>query len=143
MRPLELSREKSDQLRDIGVLTSMFFEAAETERRLPPAYRKKPGVAWPDYPDEKVAYGYTDAVTRLSPATTKDIEHYDIAIKLTFLMPEDERKLVWAVAHSAAFRLRGPRWRVLSRVMGIAPATAKRRFERAVLNLWAYLGSSC
>jgi hypothetical protein len=64
MRPLELSREKSDQLRDIGVLTAIFFDAAETERRLPPAYRKKPGVAWPDYPDEKAsAYGYTDAVT--------------------------------------------------------------------------------
>jgi hypothetical protein len=121
----------------------MFFEAAETERRLPPAYRKKIGVAWPDYPDEKVAYGYTDAVARLSPATTKDIEHYEIAIKLTFLMPEDDRKLVWAVAHSAAFRLRGPRWRVLSRVMGIAPATAKRRFEKAVLSLWGYLWSQC
>ena len=68
MNRLGLSREKSDQLRDIGVLTSMFFEAAETERRLPPAYRKKVGVAWPDNPDEKVAYGYTDAVARLSPA---------------------------------------------------------------------------
>lgn len=143
MNRLELSREKVDQLRDVGVLTSMFFEAAETERRLPPAYRKKIGVAWPDYPDEKVAYGYTDAVARLSPATTKDIEHYEIAIKLTFLMPEDDRKLVWAVAHSAAFRLRGPRWRVLSRVMGIAPATAKRRFEKAVLSLWGYLWSQC
>jgi hypothetical protein len=142
MRPLELSREKSDQLRDIGVLTSMFFEAAETERRLPPAYRKKVGVAWPDYPDEKAsAYGYTDVVPRLSPATTKDIEHYNIAMKLTFCMPEDDRKLVWAVAHSAAFRVRGPRWRVLSRVMGIAPSTAKRRFEKAILNLWVYLGS--
>lgn len=129
MRPLELSREKSDQLRDIGVLTSMLFEAAETERRLPPAYRKKVGVAWPDYPDEKIAYGYTDAVARLSPATTKDIEHYNIAMKLTFCMDSDDRKLVWVVAHSAAFRLRGPRWRVLSRVMGIALATAKQRFE--------------
>jgi hypothetical protein len=107
----------------------MFFEAAETERRLPPAYRKNFSVAWPDYPDEKVAYGYTDVVERLLPATTKDIEHYNIAMKLIFLMREDDRKLVWAVAHSAAFRLRGPRWRVLSRVMGIAPATAKRRFE--------------
>ena len=143
MNRLGLSREKADQLRDIGVLTSMFFEAAETERRLPPAYRKKPGVAWPDYPDEKVAYGYTDAVARLSPATTKGIEHYNIAMKLTFLMPEDDRKLVWAVAHSAAFRLRGPRWGVLSRVMGIAPATAKRRFEKVILSLWVYLGSSC
>jgi len=110
----------------------MFFEAAETERRLPPAYRKKPCVAWPDYRDEKVAYGYTDAVARLGPATTKDIERYEIALKLTFCMDSDDRKLVWAVAHSAAFRLRGPRWGVLSRVMGIAPATAKRRFESRV-----------
>ena len=107
----------------------MFFGAAETERRPPPAYRKNFSVAWPDNPDEKVAYGYTDAVARLSPATTKDIDYYDIAMKLTFCIDRDDRKLVWAVAHSAAFRLRGPRWRVLSRVMGIAPATAKRRFE--------------
>ena len=118
MQQLGLSREKSDQLRDIGVLTAIFFDAAETERRLPPVYRKKPGVAWPDYPDEKVAYGYTDAVARLGPASAKDIEHYDIAMKLTFCMESDDRKLVWAVAHSAAFRPRGPRWGVLSRVMG-------------------------
>ena len=70
-------------------------------------------------------------------------EHYDIAMKLTFCMDSDDRKLVWAVAHSAAFRLRGPRWRVLSRVMGIAPATAKRRFEKAILSLWGYLWSQC
>jgi hypothetical protein len=41
MNRLELSREKVDQLRDVGVLTSMFFEAAETERKLPPAVRKQ------------------------------------------------------------------------------------------------------
>jgi hypothetical protein len=141
MNRLGFSQDTTEQLRDIGILTEMFFSAAETERRLPAAHRKSSVGYWPDYPDEKAsAYGYTDAVERLAPANTKDIELYEIAVKLTFLMPEDDRKLVWAVAHSAAFRLRGPRWGVLSRVMGIAPATAKRRFEKAILTLWSYLG---
>ena len=90
-----LSRERVEQLRDIGVLTSMFFEAAETERRLPAVVRKQTRAAWPDYPDEADAYGWTDEEVRLGPASAKAIEDYNLALNLTFLMGEQDRKLVW------------------------------------------------
>ena len=135
-----LSRERVEQLRDIGVLTSMFFDAAETERRLPAVVRKQTRAAWPDYPDEPDAYGWTDEEVRLGPASAKAIEDYNLALNLTFLMGEQDRKLVWNVAHSAAFRTRGAQWRSLSQKMGVAAPTVRRRFEYAILRLWQLIG---
>lgn len=124
---------------DIAQLAELFFHAAETERRLPPAIRKRSRANWPDYPDEFTGYGYTDAVLRLGPASTQDVTDYELALKLTPLMAEDERRVVWAAAHSAVRRARGPHWRALAKIMGCSPVTVKRRFERALWGLWARL----
>ena len=124
---------------DIGQLAELFFQAAETERRLPPAIRKRTRANWPDYPDEFTGYGYTDAVLRLGPASARDIADYELALKLTPLMAEDERRVVWAAAHSAVRRARGPRWRALAKLLGCSSITVKRRFERALWGLWATL----
>ena len=42
---------------DVDGLAGLFFEAAETERKLPAVVRKQTRAAWPDYPDDDEAYG--------------------------------------------------------------------------------------
>ena len=41
----------------IDELHDMLIEAAETERRLPPAVRKQKMASWPDYPLDWHGYG--------------------------------------------------------------------------------------
>ena len=140
MQQLGLSREKVDQLQDAASLTNLFFTAAETERRLPAIRRQTVKTCWPDYPDDPQAYGYTEEPLRLDPASARDVSDYEVALELSMLLDVEERRVLWAVVHSAAFRTRGAQWRSLSRQLGVAPPTVKRRFEYAVLHLWQLIG---
>ena len=51
---------------DMAQLNDLFFEAAETERKLPTAFKKQKMASWPDYVTEWSSYGYsTTETTRL------------------------------------------------------------------------------
>ena len=52
------------------------------------------------------------------------------------LLEVRDRKLVWASAHSAVRRQRGPHWKKIGKMLGMHPETAKRKFDRAMLELW-------
>ena len=122
---------------DVDGLAGLFFEAAETERKMPGVMQKRYRVAWPEYvPDPGLAYGYHDVDVRPGPADAGEVDRWDMALRLTQLLDADDARLVWAVAHSAVRRQRGPAWRRVARLVGCHPATAKRRFERAILELW-------
>ena len=95
---------------------------------------------WPDYPDDPQAYGYTEEPLRLDPASARDVSDYEVALELSMLLDVEERRVLWVVVHSAAFRTRGAQWRSLSRKMGVAAPTVRRRFEYAVLHLWQLIG---
>ena len=41
---------------DVNQLSDMFFEAAETERALPPAIRKQKLCSWPEYRQQWSSY---------------------------------------------------------------------------------------
>jgi hypothetical protein len=58
-------------------------------------------------------------------------------MQLTILMDEDDRKLVWAVAHSAAFKARGAPWTRLARMLrlGSDGRVVKRRYMDALVRL--------
>jgi hypothetical protein len=66
--------------------------------------------------------------------TSRQITDYDRAMQLTILMDEDDRKLVWAVAHSAAFKARGAPWTRLARMLqlGTDGRVVKRRYMDAL-----------
>lgn len=118
-------------------LAGLFFEAAQTERKLPRAYDLRVKGCWPEVaPDPQLAYGYHAAEYSIGPATSKEVTNYDKALRLTMMLDDSDRKLVWAVAHSAARRARGPHWARIGRMMGVHAQTVKRRFERAILGLW-------
>ena len=126
-----------DHVKDVAGLASFFFEAADTERRLPSVRRQSVNCCWPDFADDpSVAFGYNDTVTRLAKASPGAITRYDQALELCLLLDVDERRVIWASAHSAVRRQRGPTWRAIGALLGMQAATVKRRFESAILTLW-------
>ena len=53
-------------------LNELFLEAAETERKLPAAFRRQRMSGWPDYPKDGMAYGYNAMeVPRLKPTGSR------------------------------------------------------------------------
>ena len=127
---------------DVGALTGLFFEAAEIERRLPSALRLGLQASWPDAPDDWQAFGWHEVEFTPRPATPAEVDRYDLALRLTPMLPPDERRVVWAVAHSAVRRSRGPAWSKIARVIGVHPDTVKRRFEWSILTLFFKLQHS-
>ena len=122
---------------DVLALSDLFFEAAETERKLPAAMRKQKMSSWPDYPQEWKAYGYEEFKVRLPRATPQQVDSFDKALLLSIrFMDADDRRMVWAVAHSAAFRERGPKWQQLARLRGLRDGRQiKRRYQDALIRL--------
>jgi len=134
--PREIASLAREQCPDVDALAGLFFEAAEIEARLPRVLREKIRASWPDAPDDWQAFGWHEVQPSPRPANPAEVSRYDLALQLTPLIPVDERRLVWAVAHSAVRRERGPAWRRLSRIVGVHPDTIRRRFERSIISLW-------
>ena len=67
---------------DVSQLDDLFFEAAETERKLPAAIRKQKMSGWPDYPQSWKAYGYNEFQVRLPKATPTQVDNFDRALAL-------------------------------------------------------------
>lgn len=118
-------------------LHELFCEAAMTEKKLPAAIRKQKMSNWPDHIQEWSAYGYSDMKTPIIKATPEEITRWEKALLFTAdYMQEQDRKLVWAVAHSAAFRDRGPRWSKIAKILGLNdPRIVKRRYQDALIKL--------
>ena len=130
-----------DELLDdhvIAPLHKLLVEAAETERRLPAAMRKVTTTYWPDYKAEWLSYADEHTRVRLQ-ATTAQITKYERAISIVTLLPNQSRRLVWAVAFSAADRQRGPAWSKLGRLLGIDRRRVKRDYEEALRDLLGIL----
>ena len=122
---------------DVNQLHSLIVEAAETDRRLPPAIRKQKMAAWPDVINDWHGYGWTQMGETVIRPTSKQIDDYDKAVALVSRMPEGDRKLVWAVATSAAFKRRGAPWTKLARLlrMGTDGRVVKRHYMDALVRL--------
>lgn len=115
-------------------------EAAETERLLPPAVRKQKMSTWPEYPSEWTAYGYTETEASRPKPTPKQIDEWGYMVTTMLRLPnDDDRKLMWAVAHSAAFRERGPAWKKLAKILHCDHRTVKRKYESALAELWVMI----
>ena len=123
---------------DVSQLDDLFLEAAETERKLPAAIRKQKMSGWPDYPQSWKAYGYNEFQVRLPKATPQQVDNFDRALTLGIKhMDADDRRLVWAVAHSAAFRERGAKWHQIARMQGLRDGRQiKRRYMDALIRCW-------
>ena len=112
----------------------LLLEAAETERRLPPAMRPASVVAaWPEMLPEWLSYPDKKTKTRLARASARQISDYGFVMDVILEAAEDdERRLLWGAAHSAAFRDRGPNWYKLSKILHCDRRTVKRNYEHAL-----------
>ena len=126
---------------DVASLNELFMEAAETERKLPAAIRRQKMSAWPDYVMEWTGYGYNAFEAPRLKATPDQITRYDKAVGLAVTkLDQEDRRLVWAVAHSAAFRERGPSWTKLARILQLNdPRIVKRRYKDVLIRLYYVL----
>ena len=123
---------------NMSELDDLFMEAAETERKLPAAIRKQKMSSWPEYVQEWSGYGWHAFEVPIIKATPEQITRYETALELGItMMDTDDRRIVWAVAHSAAFRERGPAWTKIARILGLNdPRIVKRRYKDALVRLY-------
>jgi hypothetical protein len=130
-----------EHISGIDDLAGLFFEAAETERKMPRgAHPAGGGTAWPEIaPDPSLAYGYGEYEPRPSPASSRDVTRYDVALELTKAMPIDDARLVWRVCFSAVGRARGPAWSAIGRSYGVSHRVVRRRFESALIGLYYFI----
>ena len=114
-------------------LHNLLLAAAETERRMPPALRQARIAWWPDTLPEWLSYPSEQTYTSLGAAMTEQVTAYDLAVRIVCEQPDIEhRQLMWAVAHSAAFRERGPAWRKLAKLKHCDRRTVKRLYQQAI-----------
>jgi len=121
----------------VPALHDCLIEAAETERRLPAAVKRQKLASWPEYRADWLAYA--DEITHmgLGRATAAQISRYDQMLSAIIkLHGEDDRRLLWATAHSAAFKRRGPAWSKLARLLHTNRRTVKTRYEQALVRLY-------
>ncbi len=124
----------------IDELHDMLIEAAETERRLPPAVRKQKMASWPDYPLDWHGYGWTQQGEVILRPTSEQISDMDWIVERVIKLDQDDRRIIWAAAHSAAFRQRGPQWTRIKKILGLNdPRIVKRRYKDALVKLWYQL----
>ena len=116
-------------------LHQLLLEAAETERRLPAAMMRPRGSYWPETLPDWMAYADAEAVPRLGPASTRQVDDYDLCLRVVTSQPcDDARRLMWACAHSACFRQRGIAWRRIAKIRHCSAQRVKRDYERALVD---------
>ena len=124
----------------IDELHDMLIQAAETERRLPPAVRKQKMASWPDYPLDWHGYGWTQQGEVILRPTSEQISDMDWIVERVIKLDQNDRRIIWAAAHSAAFRQRGPQWTRIKKILGLNdPRIVKRRYQDALVKLWYQL----
>lgn len=121
----------------IKKLDDLFDEACRTEKALPSVRHKHKLTFWPDYKTDWMAYGYGKNKARLPKPSPQQLDRYDLAwqILVGYCTP-DERRLIWGINMTGAYRDRGPNWAKVSRMMQLDPRTVKRRYLDVLYHLW-------
>ena len=121
----------------IADLHDLLIEAAETERRLPPALRRQKLASWPDYQHDWLSYASEKTATSLARATAKQISRYENLLgAVCSMQTSEDRRLIWATAHSGAFRQRGVAWTKLARQRQMHRQTVKDHYQQALCRLY-------
>ena len=120
---------------DMEHLHDMVLEAAETERRMPEKRLAKIKTFWPEIKAEWLAYAPAATVTRLAHASSEQISRYDWLMDIMMSLRTADRNIIWMTAHSAVFRLRGPNWSKISKIMRLDRRIVKKKYTESLVKL--------
>ena len=120
---------------DMPGLDHLFAEAAETNRAMPPYKRRQKLSSWPEYSHDWLSYADDETHVTIRPSA-EQVTRWEQAIYVSRELPELDRRLIWMVSISAAYRERGPNWRRLGRLLHMDARTVKRRYKDALLALY-------
>ena len=119
--------------------------ACETERGLPKVFDLTMKTLWPDTAAERhIDYKPDHTQITYCTPTGQQIDAHSRALQMVTAALDDiiDRRITWVVAHSAAFRERGPKWKKLAsrfKDMGMgypkSEKVLKRRYEDALLSI--------
>ena len=117
----------------------LFEEAARTDRRLPPAFKKANTTYWMDYRQEKMyQHSWHKAEYTVKP-TSKQISRWWIASEILRSVVEDidTKKIIWVRAK------RFP-WSNIGRMFGYSRHKVKKIWEEEIIyiRLWLQLHSN-
>ena len=117
---------------EIADLDYLFREAALTDSRLPTVFKRRINTSWLEIPSDWNDYGWDKgATTRLQP-TQKQIDRYQQALDLGLKLPEEDRRLIWAVAISVRERSHGT-WTRLAKKYRCDRRTVKSNHRGALM----------
>ena len=130
----------------LAIIHKYLVRAAETEMALPSLFKATLMTLWPYTASERnVDYKPDRTVVTYCKPTPKQIDAHDHAVAMVVETLADpiDRQIVWAVAHSAAFRDRGPKWRKLAqKFKGLGKGypkyekALKSRYEQALFRIY-------
>ena len=85
-------------LRDLDMpgLAYLFMEAAETNRAMPPAIRKRRLTSWPEYSHDWLSYADEETQITIRPSAGQ-VSRWEQAIYISRELPEIDRRLIWLV----------------------------------------------
>ena len=117
-------------------IIDLYEEAARTDRRLPPAFKKRRSTAWLDYKQEKMyLHSYHKTEFRIIP-NSQQVSRWWIASELLRLIIRDVdcRKLIWARGKRMSFTK-------LGKMFGYSRRKVKSLWldEMAYMRLWLQL----
>jgi hypothetical protein len=120
---------------DMPGLAGMFVEAAETNRAMPAAHRRQKLNSWPEYSHDWLSYADDETHVTIRPSAAA-VDRWEVCIYVSREVPESDRRVIWMVSLSAAYRDRGPNWRRLGRLLHMDGRTVKRRYKDALMALY-------
>ena len=114
-------------------LHDLFLEAAQTEAWMPAAKQQARASFWPEMQAEWLSYADPETRVRLTP-TSQQVDRYNLAMKLSLILEDKDRRLIWAVAYSAVNRSK-PHYARIARQRHVDRRTIKRQYMAALVNL--------
>ena len=112
----------------------LFEEAARTDRRLPPAFKKARTTHWMDYRQEKMyQHSWHKAEYKVKP-TSRQITRWWIASEIlrTIVEDIDTKKIIWV-------RARRFPWTHIGRMFGFNRHKVKKIWEEEIMYIRLYL----
>ena len=82
---------------DMPQLAELFFEAAETNRAMPPYKRKQKLTSWPEYNHDWLSFADDETHVTIRPSAAA-VDRWEQAIYISRELPELDRRLIWLVS---------------------------------------------